>query len=102
MTSQSVISKMSNKGGAIINIGTVLVDHAIAGFPASAAVVSKGGIHTLTKQLAAEFGAQNIRVNTISPGIIRSPLQEKMGVDNVDDFSDLHLLKKIGEPSYIS
>jgi len=68
-----------NGGGSIINIGTVLVDHAIAGFPATAPVTSKGGIHALTKQLAAEFGKHNIRVNTIAPGIISSPLQKKLG-----------------------
>ena len=77
---QAAIKEMLNKnGGSVINIGTVLVEHAIAGFPATAPVVSKGGVHALTKQLAAEFGKNNIRVNTIAPGIIRSPLQQKIG-----------------------
>jgi NAD(P)-dependent dehydrogenase (short-subunit alcohol dehydrogenase family) len=84
-------------GGSIINIGTVLVDHAIAGFPATAPISSKGGIHALTRQLSAEFGKHNIRVNTISPGIIRSPLQAKIGVENADSLASLHLLNKIGE-----
>ena len=61
-TSQAVIPQMlRQKGGAIINIGTVLVDHAIAGFPATAPITSKGAIHALTRQLAAEFGKDNIR-----------------------------------------
>jgi NAD(P)-dependent dehydrogenase (short-subunit alcohol dehydrogenase family) len=48
---QAAIRKMiQNGGGSIINIGTVLVDHAIAGFPATAAVTSNGGIHALTTQ----------------------------------------------------
>jgi NAD(P)-dependent dehydrogenase (short-subunit alcohol dehydrogenase family) len=89
-------------GGSVINIGTVLVDHAIAGFPASAPVVSKGGVHALTKQLAAEFGKQNIRVNTIAPGVIRTPLQGKIGVSNSDDLAGLHLLNRIGEPADIA
>ncbi|MEL6836574.1 MAG: SDR family oxidoreductase [Bacteroidota bacterium] len=101
-TSQAAIPAMQQSGGAIINVGTVLVDHAIAGFPASAAVVSKGGVHALTKQLAAEFGQDNIRVNTISPGIIRSPLQGKIGVENADDLAGLHLLNRIGETSDIA
>jgi len=91
-----------NGGGSIINIGTVLVDHAIAGFPATAPVTSKGGIHALTKQLAAEFGKHNIRVNTIAPGIIRSPRQKKLGVDNADTLAGLHLLNRIGETSDIA
>ena len=103
LTTQAAIKKMlENGGGSVINIGTVLVDHAIAGFPASAPVTSKGGIHALTKQLAAEFGKQNIRINTIAPGIIRSPLQGKIGVDNADGLAGLHLLNKIGETSDIA
>jgi len=99
---QSAIRKMVQNGGSIINIGTVLVDHAVAGFPATAAVTSKAGIHALTRQLAAEFGKQNIRVNTIAPGVIRSPLQGKLGVDNADNLAGLHLLNRIGETSDIA
>lgn len=102
--SQAAIEQMvkQGNGGAVINMGTVLVDHAIAGFPSAAAVASKGAIHALTRQLAAEFGGDNIRVNTISPGIIRSPLQSKIGVENADGLAGLHLLKRIGETSDIA
>lgn len=97
-TSQTAIRQMLVQGeGSIINIGTVLVDHAIDGFPATAPISSKGGIHALTRQLAAEFGKNNIRVNAIAPGIIRSPLQAKTGVDNADSLAGLHLLNRIGE-----
>jgi NAD(P)-dependent dehydrogenase (short-subunit alcohol dehydrogenase family) len=97
-TTQAAIAQMlKQNGGAVINIGTVLVDHAIAGFPASAAVISKGGIHALTRQLASEFGKHNIRVNAIAPGIIRSPLQGKMGITDADSLAGLHLLNRIGE-----
>jgi len=102
-TTQAAIREMLLVGGgSVINIGTVLVDHAIAGFPATAPVVSKGGVHALTRQLAAEFGKQNIRINTIAPGIIRSPLQGKIGVTNSDELAGLHLLNRIGEPSDIA
>lgn len=102
-TTQAAIKKMlTQSGGSIINIGTVLVDHAIAGFPATAPIASKGAIHALTKQLAAEYGKNNIRVNTIAPGIIRSPLQGKIGVDNADDLAGLHLLGRVGETEDIA
>ena len=103
LTTQAVVPTMLSKGGgSVINIGTVLVDHAIAGFPASAPVISKGGVHALTKQLAAEFGKENIKVNTIAPGIIRSPLQGKIGVENADVLAGLHLLNRIGETNDIA
>ncbi len=102
-TSQAAVKQMLTQGGgSIINIGTVLVDHAIAGFPATAAVSSKGAIHAFTRQLAAEFGKDNIKVNTIAPGIIRSPLQGKMGVEDADSLAGLHLLNRIGEPEEIA
>ncbi|MHC0445450.1 SDR family NAD(P)-dependent oxidoreductase [Flavobacterium sp. 3-218] len=102
-TSQAAVKQMLKQGeGSIINIGTVLVDHAIDGFPATAPISSKGGIHAFTRQLAAEFGKNNIRVNAIAPGIIRSPLQAKTGVDNADSLAGLHLLKRIGETNDVA
>lgn len=102
-TSQFAIREMlKTGGGSIINIGSVLVDHAITGFPVTAPIPSKAAIHALTRQLAAEFGKQNIRVNTIAPGIIRSPLQAKTGVTDADSLAGLHLLHRIGEPADIA
>ncbi len=100
--SQAVIPNMQAVGGgAILNIGTALVDHALAGVPASAPVASKGGIHALTVQLAAEFGADNIRVNTIAPGIIRTPIHPRNGIEDADSLAGLHLLNRVGEASQI-
>ena len=102
-TTQAAIPQMlKQKKGSIINIGTVLVDHAIGGFPATAPLTSKGAIHALTRQLAAEFGKNNIKVNTIAPGTIRSPLQGKIGVENADSLAGLHLLNRIGEVNEIA
>lgn len=89
-------------GGSVINVGTVLVDHAIGGVPATAPISSKGAIHALTGQLAAEFGPENIRFNTIAPGIIRSPMHARNGVEDADTLGGLHLLSRIGEPSEIA
>ena len=100
---QAVVPHFKAKGGgAVINIGTVLVDHAIGGVPASAAIASKGAIHALAGQLAAEFGADNIRVNTIAPGIIRTPIHAKNGIEDTDSLSGLHLLERVGEPEEIA
>lgn len=102
-TSQAVIPQMmKQQNGSIINIGTVLVEHAIDGFPATAPLTSKGAIHSLTRQLAAEFGKNNIKVNTIAPGIIRSPLQGKIGIEDADSLAGLHLLNRIGEATDIA
>ncbi len=100
---QAVIPHLqAGGGGAVINVGTVLVDHALGGVPASAAVASKGAIHALTVQLAAEFGKDNIRVNTIAPGIVRTPIHARNGIEDADSLAGLHLVGRIGEPEEIA
>ncbi|OQP50869.1 glucose dehydrogenase [Niastella yeongjuensis] len=93
-TTQAVVPQMLKQhGGVVINIGTPLVYHALGGVPITAPMASKGGIHALTLQLAAEFGKQNIRVNTIAPGTIRTPMHG----DNADQTAGIHLVNRIGE-----
>ena len=89
-------------GGAIVNVGTTLVEHAVAGFPASAAVASKAALHSLTEQLAAELGVDNIRVSTISTGIIETPLHAKHGITDTSGLAGLHLVNRIGEPGNVA
>lgn len=93
-TTQSVIPQMlKQQDGVIINIGTPLVNRGLGGWPASAPVSSKGAIHALTIQLAAEFGKQNIRVNTVAPGVILTPMHG----DKSDQSAGLHLVNRVGE-----
>lgn len=89
-------------GGAIINIGTTLLEHAIAGFPASAALASKAALHSLSEQLSAEFGGDNIRVSTIATGIIDTPLHAKHGINDISGLAGLHLVNRIGKPEDIA
>ncbi len=96
-TTQSIIPELKKRGGgSVINVGTTLIDHAIGGFPASAALASKAAVHSLAAQLAAEFGKDGIRVTTIAPGIIDTPLHAKNGIDDVSQMAGLHLLNRIG------
>jgi len=93
-TTQAVIPQMLKQhDGVVINIGTPLVNHGLGGVPITAQMASKGAINALTIQLAAEFGKQNIRVNTIAPGTIRTPMHG----DSVDEAAGLHLLNRVGE-----
>jgi NAD(P)-dependent dehydrogenase (short-subunit alcohol dehydrogenase family) len=93
-TTQAVIPQMlKQRDGVVINIGTPLVNHALGGVPITAQMASKGAIHALTLQLAAEFGKDNIRVNTVAPGTIRTPMHG----NDADDSAGLHLLNRVGE-----
>ncbi len=58
-------------GGSIINLGSWVARLGIASSPLYSS--SKGALETLTRAWSAEFGPQGIRVNAISPGVIRTP-----------------------------
>ncbi|MBS4214962.1 SDR family NAD(P)-dependent oxidoreductase [Neobacillus rhizophilus] len=76
LCSKYAIPKMiDNRGGSIINIASMA---ALRGWKnMDAYTASKGGIVSLTKSMAIEYGKYNIRVNAICPGSIRTPLTEK-------------------------
>ena len=61
-------------GGAIVNVSSMAAYIAVA--PASAYTASKWGLRGLTKAAALEFGPDNIRVNSLHPGMIMTPMIE--------------------------
>ncbi|MBA3822525.1 MAG: SDR family oxidoreductase [Ktedonobacterales bacterium] len=63
------------QGAAVINIASVHAQLTIADITAYAA--AKGGVVALGRSLAQELGPQGIRVNTISPGFVRTVLHER-------------------------
>jgi NAD(P)-dependent dehydrogenase (short-subunit alcohol dehydrogenase family) len=64
-------SMIAAGGGAVINLGSWITTRGVASSPLYSA--SKGAVETLTRAWAAEFGARGVRVNAISPGVIRPP-----------------------------
>lgn len=81
---QLVVRQMLKQktGGSIVSITTPLVDHPIAGINASVAMATKGGIEALSKNIALEYAKEGIRVNTVAPGVVDTPLHK----DNPRDF----------------
>jgi len=63
-----------NGGGSIINIGSMRLFHVKAG--AAAYCASKGGLIHLTKVMALDHAADNIRVNLLSPGLVLTPFTQ--------------------------
>ena len=97
---QSAVRQMKQqRGGSIVNVGTVQTMHSMAAIPASAAVTTKATLHTLTTSLASELAGDNIRINTIAPGIIRTPIY---GDADVDAFGGVALLNRVGEVEEIT
>jgi NAD(P)-dependent dehydrogenase (short-subunit alcohol dehydrogenase family) len=75
---QLVIKQMQqqHKGGSVVSITTSLVDHPIAGVTASVPMMTKGGIESLSKNLAMEYAKEGIRFNTVAPGQVETPLHQ--------------------------
>ena len=73
LTSKFVLPHMvRQKSGTIINISSIL--GALAGPNLAAYCASKGGMLTLTKEMAWDYGKYNIRVNCISPGYVETDI----------------------------
>lgn len=91
-------------GGAIVNIASIL---GTVGFAAAGAyVAAKFGVVGLTKTAAIEYATAGIRVNSIGPGFIYTPLLTKAGFEEGTDtynyIAGLHPMKRMGKPQEIA
>lgn len=82
-------------GGSIINMASILGN---VGFGmAGAYVAAKHGVVGLTKSAAIEYSAQGIRVNSVGPGFIRTPLLDKnLDEATLDAVASMHPIQRLG------
>ena len=77
MLSQAVARNMSQQGvGSIVNIGSMWAKQAIKATPSSAYSMAKAGLHALTQHMAMELAGMGIRVNAVSPAVVKTPIYE--------------------------
>lgn len=93
---QEVLENMiHNKSGCIINMSSIW---GITGGSCEVHYsVSKAGIDGMTKALAKELGASNIRVNSIAPGIISTDMIADYTSDEIEDIKNQIPLERIGK-----
>ncbi len=100
-TSQAAVGAMrANGGGAIVNISTVLAQRGVTAIPSSAPVAAKSGINGITRSLAIELAPENIRVNAVAPGIIKTPIHGRAD-DQFEELDGMQPLGHVGEVSDI-
>jgi len=101
---QATVKQMRRQGdgGAIINISTILAFNGVAGLPSSAPMAAKGGITALTKNLAIELAADNIRINAVAPGVVPTPLYGELSEAQLNSLHDMQPLGRYGTPKDIA
>ena len=98
MTQQVVPQMKKQSSGHVVNISAVLADQPSGSAPALLAVLSKSPMPAVSKALALEYAASNIRFNTVSPGNINTPMHAN---DNHEALAKFHPLARMGEISDI-
>jgi NAD(P)-dependent dehydrogenase (short-subunit alcohol dehydrogenase family) len=90
-----VAAEMLKQGsGHIVQVTTSLVDHANSKVPSVLASLTKGGLNAATKSLAIEYASKGVRVNAVSPGIIKTPMH---GPETHEALAKMHPLGRMGE-----
>ena len=86
---------LKNKSGAIVNMASILGK---VGFPSSGAyVAAKHGVVGLTETAALEYATQGIRVNTVGPGFIKTPLLDtNLNKEQLEGIAAMHPMKRLG------
>ena len=105
---QAVAEVMKKNGsGSIINIGSMWAKQAIKATPSSAYSMAKAGLHSLTQHLAMELAEHNIRVNSVSPAVVVTPIygafiEENQIEETLQGFNDFHPIGRVGRPEDIA
>ena len=104
-TVKSVLPTMiTQRSGSIINISSTQAIRSWKDWTAYAA--AKGAMLSMTRQLAGQFGENNIRFNSISPGAILTPMNAKRAETEGPDFfkksEQMHALQRMGTPEEVA
>ncbi|BEU97829.1 SDR family oxidoreductase [Acidovorax sp. DW039] len=99
----AVLPRMAARGG-----GSVVLLSSIAGLRGNRSIglygMSKAALAQLARNLAVEWGPSGIRVNAVSPGLVRSPLSAALMADTT--FMERRLqatpLRRVGEPDEVA
>jgi NAD(P)-dependent dehydrogenase (short-subunit alcohol dehydrogenase family) len=82
-------------GGSIVTITAALARNPIRGVTAAVAMMTKGGLETITQHLAMEYAKDGIRVNAVAPGVVYTPLHRETPKEVMESLSPM------GRPSTV-
>jgi NAD(P)-dependent dehydrogenase (short-subunit alcohol dehydrogenase family) len=95
---------IAQRNGSIINMASAQGHIGLDGWTAYAG--AKGAVMAMTRQMAVEFGPKGIRVNSISPGTIATPMNvgvvAELGEQVARAWVKMHPVGRIGEPKEVA
>jgi len=86
VTQRAILQMHQQKSGHIVSISAVVAEQPLAGAPISLPVITKSTNPAFSRALAMEFVSDGIRANTISPGVVDTPMHAN------DDHEQLKML----------
>jgi len=99
-TKFQIAEMLKNGGGSIVNIASILGQVGTANSPAY--VAAKHGVVGLTKTAAIEYAKEGIRVNSVGPGYIKTPLLNVLDDDTLDMLKGMHPIGRLGKPEEVA
>ncbi len=100
---RAVLPAMLRAGkGSIVNISSIAGIAANYGFPSLAYVASKFAVRGMTKAVAVEYGKHNIRVNSVHPGFIMTPMMIEATDEGGGDALREIPLGRIADPAEVT
>jgi NAD(P)-dependent dehydrogenase (short-subunit alcohol dehydrogenase family) len=97
VTQQAVAQMRKQKSGHIVSISTVLTDQPLAGAPIALPVITKSTLPAFSRELAMEYVADGIRANTISCGVVDTPMHASDDHEALKKLSPVPRLVQISE-----
>lgn len=94
------ILKAGASEGAIVNMASI--HGTVAALGNAAYTASKHAVVGLTKNAAAEYGAQGLRINAIGPGYIETPLLKSAPAEVLGGLEAKHPLGRLGQPEEVA
>lgn len=102
-TAQAAAKAMKDKGGAIVQTGSMWAIQAIGATPSAAYSAANAGVHAMVRNLAIELAPYNIRINAVAPAVVETPVYNTfLSAEQVKEvlptFDAFHPLGRNGQP----
>ncbi|HHH9650091.1 TPA: SDR family NAD(P)-dependent oxidoreductase [Pseudomonas aeruginosa] len=107
MAQSAAKAMLKRGGGVIVQTGSLWAIQAIGATPSAAYSVANAGVHALTRNLAIELAGSNIRINTVAPAVVETPVYGTfMDAEQVKavlpTFNAFHPLGRNGQPADVA